>query len=666
MSNTIPCIKPYINPIYDGFEAGTIEASKLNSSEAELVSAKREKVDYSENSRIRSWKDTAKDIGLIIAKTVLYPWGIYSLCRVAISRIAMTFIFPAQSIFVGHSEQYSDTLRKGAAEGLKKFIVRHVILEKNGIRYSGLLIGHPETINNGCWIMHATGNYGLIELDAKKFAKKNHKRGFNTLLINGPGVGRSKGSANPETMGDAQEIGISFLENAIKAHKIVLSGYSLGGAAIGQAVLKHEFKSDIQYTVVLDKTFDSLNHIIKCIFRKFHLCINLNLIAWLGFEMDTTAALKKLEDNKIVQIIIQKSNCASPSTKIPIASFEDDGVIPAEASLGLAMNQQKLSTHRYFFPSSDKHEILTPPFDAIDKILEHNAFQQFIKKVNEKLPEDKRYSPSREDLTFYEASEEIRSWLREHQELLKQITSLDLHKCIFRTFPSEIEYFINLDTLTLLEEQRKIVPHKILIRIGLQKNFINKRRFIEAVNEQLNPEQQFLFPNSESKLTNNEILDCIASWFCKNSHVLKEVTYLNLSGCGLTTLPLELKLFSGLKILNLSNNNLVSVNPKMLENFVQLKILDLSNNKIGEIPYSIGCLSKLEILDLSHNTISSLPPAVSNLQSLTTLDLSYNTISLFPPAISSLQSIETLDLSGNPIALSPPLPPTVSSAPPGP
>jgi len=113
-----------------------------------------------------------------------------------------------------------------------------------------------------------------------------------------------------ETMGDAQEIGMTYLETVIKAHKIAFAGRSLGGAAVGIAVLEHQFKEEVNYIVVPQMTFSRTTDI--CAVNAWKMTGSATivrivrwLVKWTGLEMDSVAVARKLRDLHIREIIIQ-------------------------------------------------------------------------------------------------------------------------------------------------------------------------------------------------------------------------------------------------------------------------------------------------------------------------------------------------------------------------
>lgn len=241
---------------------------------------------------------TVQKIALFVMKIVLFPWGLYELTKAIVDRVAMAIVYPAQHLDKKNLSQ----LKIGWRHFAETTISRDLTLEKNGIRYNGLLAAKQETISNGKWALFATGNATCFE---HAFLSNTHQSyfnaGYNVLYVNGPGVGESEGGATVERIGDAQEVGISFLETALKAKRIVLAGHSLGGAAIGLAVRQHEFKPDVNYLAIRMMTFDRLSHIAT----KLVGCIAGFAIRFFGLEMDSVEASKTLADNHIREIVLQ-------------------------------------------------------------------------------------------------------------------------------------------------------------------------------------------------------------------------------------------------------------------------------------------------------------------------------------------------------------------------
>ena len=104
---------------------------------------------------------------------------------------------------------------------------------------------------------------------------------------------------------------------------------------------------------------------------------------------------------------------------------------------------------------------------------------------------------------------------------------------------------------------------------------------------------------------------------------------LDLSNLGITIIPPEIGLLTG------------------------LVELDLSGNKIEELPEEIGNLVKLEKLDVRSNRLRGLPSTLGNLESLTELGISFNRIEKLPESMTKLTNIRYLELGGNDFGIFP-------------
>jgi len=283
-------------------------------------------------------------------------WGPYTTCKYGLQRLAMIPVYPAQSRLLQQQIDHINPMslqrfRSELLSSMQKegFFIREVTIERNKVQYHGFMISRPETQDNGKWVLQAAGNTEAIEYYSP-IAKEYAKAGFNTLLINGPSVGKSKGRATPRSMGEAQESGLQILETHIKAKKIAITGFSLGSAAIGQAILRHEFKKDIQYLVIRQLAFDRLSNIARKILA-FPILSRIapKLVHWTELEMDNVLVSKKLQSLHIPEIIIQASNkFVDPSTIPDTQDFAHDGVVPKTASLGYRLVKEGVIENKIF------------------------------------------------------------------------------------------------------------------------------------------------------------------------------------------------------------------------------------------------------------------------------------------------------------------------------
>jgi hypothetical protein len=259
------------------------------------------------------------------------------------TRIIMAVVYPAQSWlfkFISNQNDRMQVALRSAGPCTDQYEIRPILLEKNGVKFSGWTICNPAQRNNGKWVLQAVGNGATVEDYIPVINKQYIEAGFNTILINNPGVGHSEGTATPETMGEAQELTITYLES-IGANQIVLAGHSLGGAAIGQAILQHTFKRSVQYLAIPQMTFGSLSHVAKKMIKPSCLKpIVSPLIWWTELEMDTTAASKKLASLGIHEHIINRKMAPSLNNK---SGYLHDGVIPAKATHGHRLHKAQIS-----------------------------------------------------------------------------------------------------------------------------------------------------------------------------------------------------------------------------------------------------------------------------------------------------------------------------------
>ncbi|MFC1702854.1 leucine-rich repeat domain-containing protein [Patescibacteria group bacterium] len=102
---------------------------------------------------------------------------------------------------------------------------------------------------------------------------------------------------------------------------------------------------------------------------------------------------------------------------------------------------------------------------------------------------------------------------------------------------------------------------------------------------------------------------------------------LDLSGSGLESIPSYVFDGTGLRELDLSDNELTGALPAEIRHLRHLRVLDVSGNAMTGVPAEVGQLSSLEELDLSDNELTGLPLELGNLNNLRLLDLRGNNVS---------------------------------------
>ena len=135
---------------------------------------------------------------------------------------------------------------------------------------------------------------------------------------------------------------------------------------------------------------------------------------------------------------------------------------------------------------------------------------------------------------------------------------------------------------------------------------------------------------------------------------LNNLVDLRLIKCGLTQIPEELyPLGKTLRTLDLSQNQIESIDRKFVFSMKRLTYLELKSNKLVYISHEIDSISSLERLGLSHNQLRHLPNNLGQISSLKSIDLSHNLLNSFPFILTKnfrfKTHLEFMDISGNPL-----------------
>ncbi|XP_070541219.1 insulin-like growth factor-binding protein complex acid labile subunit [Ptychodera flava] len=232
----------------------------------------------------------------------------------------------------------------------------------------------------------------------------------------------------------------------------------------------------------------------------------------------------------------------------------------------------------------------------------------------------------------------------------------------------------SLETLLLSDNNITAIPDRTLKDTPLLRHISLRGNFFMDVPKALTLPQNLQVLD----LSHNMILKFN---FDKSFENLQTLLELNLEGNKITSIISEN--FVGLngtklQILDLSYNNLETINQDSFQYFADITYLDLSRNLLtptymGEVLYGLQdvklkrlCLremawteisnstflamkkSTLKILDLSSNYLRKITPNSFPLPSLRHLDLSYNKLEhIAPPVFADLRHLKILNLTGN-------------------
>jgi Leucine-rich repeat (LRR) protein len=135
-----------------------------------------------------------------------------------------------------------------------------------------------------------------------------------------------------------------------------------------------------------------------------------------------------------------------------------------------------------------------------------------------------------------------------------------------------------------------------------------------------------------------------------------DITALCLAYQGLTTIPEEIKYFTNLEYLDLSNNQITAIPEHIFDSLINLRWLHLYHNKITTIPgHVFDSLINLRELYLFENQITAVPENIfDNMTNLIRLSIHDNQITAIPEHLfDSLTNLKYLYLNKNNITAIP-------------
>lgn len=128
---------------------------------------------------------------------------------------------------------------------------------------------------------------------------------------------------------------------------------------------------------------------------------------------------------------------------------------------------------------------------------------------------------------------------------------------------------------------------------------------------------------------------------------------LDLVDIGLSAVPLETFVLSGLAELNLTGNHIAELPAEFarLSNVVDLR---LSRNQLQTLPLFLVHFTKLNSLSIEANGMSQLPPVICMLSSLVELHCGGNKFISLPPKLGTLTNLVELDIADSKLRTPPP------------
>ncbi|CAH3139599.1 unnamed protein product [Porites lobata] len=123
---------------------------------------------------------------------------------------------------------------------------------------------------------------------------------------------------------------------------------------------------------------------------------------------------------------------------------------------------------------------------------------------------------------------------------------------------------------------------------------------------------------------------------------LKQLESLNFGNNKFEDLPEVLSFLSGLQRLHLFNNQLKKLNSVVLSGLQKLTFLNLNGNQLQSLPKEINRLVSLQFLSVDHNQLHSVPTEICHLINLAELHLADNQISSLPEDVAFLRNLTKL------------------------
>ncbi|GFR67446.1 leucine-rich repeat-containing protein 15 [Elysia marginata] len=249
------------------------------------------------------------------------------------------------------------------------------------------------------------------------------------------------------------------------------------------------------------------------------------------------------------------------------------------------------------------------------------------------------------------------SFLRQGATAAFDNTLLELRmvNCSLATFQAELSMFNALTLLDLSDNSIQEIPAGALKAVAstLTSFRLVKGKLVylpEALRDLTALQDLDLSENPMVSTYNDALGTGTSPLLTGSAHTLRS---LRLASCGLVAVPLAVSALDALKVLDLTGNDIVTLNNYQFSSLVNLELLYLKDNPLSTVPYkTFSGLSSLTMLDMSGCRLTYTPSStLGEMPALTQLNLSSNRISvLLDNAFPKSPSLRTVDISYNNIS----------------
>ena len=251
-------------------------------------------------------------IAFICFAIIVFPVGLAILTHKLIGKI----VFSGWLTVKGHQKRFMENYIGSVdnAQKLPKVIAKRINLLVDGKIVDAFICGKPENINNGKWVLVATGVGRCME-DMDNYEEFDSSFQKNYLFFNYPGVGASEGLPSKTQVVNTYTAMLHFLEDdkkGVGAKEIICWGRSIGGAIQAESLKDHTFKNEVKYTIIRDRTFSRLSEVAW--YTK--------VLKFVGWEFDGLLASERLEELKKEEIILQTAHQKPSITKSTLSETE--------------------------------------------------------------------------------------------------------------------------------------------------------------------------------------------------------------------------------------------------------------------------------------------------------------------------------------------------------